>query len=599
MTRVRRQQLGPLILLLSGCPTESTSPAPGGSSTAPPDDPACADVECAALAGVCQEARCDASAGGCRISAAREGEPCLEGNPCGASECRSGECVPLAPPPCAELFDDCRTGICRPDSGCVAEPRDLPGTREDNAVLLSARGVGQVTASSTCQEQPFAPTSCTEGLTGPSAIFELDLRDATELTRAHFVVDAPFAVEAALTRGPRADPAVLGCAEPFYADGQSRRLSAELEPGRYHLLVTGRSEADRGPISVASVVGDPGGAEPPPNDDCATPLVLDGALEQQTIIPVTVGAAQQMTPRCAELSAADVFYELDLSRRSADVMLDIDVGHLDGFSFPGISLLAMGSETCTDIVTCGEAWSRRVSPGIYKLALHVEPREAREKLGIRVRTTDASCLTTTNDRAETALELDPSLATQRLQGNTACGNDDSSTACSEDRGAPDLFYRLDLRQHTAPQTLFIGGEYASGLRNYVLVSSGDAEGLRPTRCADAGVGFVLAPRLYYLVFDGAAQSAGRFDLELELSDEYTVPRDCLPSPDAPYDCLLDSEPACSVSMAHPDCMRAAIDCGLASDVYATFCTAQPGCCDGTDPTASCEGPWRAVSDCNP
>jgi hypothetical protein len=473
---------------------------------------------------------------------------------------------------------------------------------EENAVQLPSRGVGHVTASSACQEQAFAPFTCADGLAGPSAIFALDLSEATELTRAHLVMDAPFAFEAALTRGPIGDPAVLHCAEPFYADGRSRRLSADLEPGLYHLVVTGRSEADRGEISVASRVGDLDGAGPPPNDDCATARVLDGAFEQQTVVLTAAGATRQVIPRCNPVGSVDVFYELDLSGRPRAVMLDVDVKELDaesGLAFTSASLFAMGDDACAEILTCGRSWSRRLSPGIHKLALHVDQGDLDAVLAMRIRLSEGSCPSPVNDAPETALELDPALATQRLQGNTACGNDDLSTACSEDRGAPDLFYRLDLRNHTAPQLLQFYGEYASGLLNYVLTSSGDTEGLRPTRCADAETHFVLAPRLYYLVIDGSSQNAGPFDLELRREDEATVPRDCLPRIYSLGHCLLDSEPACGSSIAHPDCMLTALECGLASNVYATFCNAYPGCCEGTEPTEACEGPWEAAIICPP
>lgn len=592
MTRVGRQRLGAVLLLLSGCEPERQRPTSGAPESDTPssvmDDPACSDAQCAALAGVCQQARCDARTGECRIAAARDGEPCLEGNPCGASECRSGECRPLAPPTCDELSDACRRGVCRPEAGCVAEPRVVPGANEANAVRLPSRGAGNVTASSACPDQPSVPLSCTEGLTGPSSIFELDLREATGLTRAHLIVDARFEFEAALTRGPSADPAVVHCAEPFYTDGKSRQLSVELAPGRYHLVVTGKSESDRGSISVASSLGPDTAA--PTNDDWGTPFVLDGAIEQQSIIPSMLGATPQVSVRCAALDDVDVFYALDLSGRSSEVLLDVDALGLDD-AYPRASLLAVGSDARTEVLACGEYWSRRVSPGIYALAVHVSPQRTDQRLGLRVRVTEESCSSAVNDRVETAVELDPTLATQRIQGNTACGNDDVSEACSSDRGAPDLFYRLDLRNHTAPQYLRFDGEYATDLLNYVLVSSDDTDVLLPTRCGAAIGDLTLAPRLYYLVLDGLAQNAGRFELALRLGNAYSDPPNCRRDRDTFRYCLSDSEPACAISLAHPGCIGAAVECGLGSDALATFCTAHPGCCDGTAPTESCEGPW--------
>ncbi len=594
MTRPTRCRWSRLLLLLSACGGESTMAVPAAREGSMTDGAACSDVECRALAGVCQEARCDGPIGVCRVGAANEGAPCLEGNPCGASECRAGECVPLAPPPCAELSDACRSGVCHPELGCVAEPRFIPGAHADNAVPLSSTGAGRVTASNACQQPLSHPVACAAELTGPSAFFELDLSEATELTRVHLIVDASFSFEAALTRGPSVDPVVLSCAEPFYFDGQSRRISAELEPGRYQLVVTGSSDTDRGLISVASLVGELDRAAPP-NDDCATPLALDGAIEPLSLIQNLAGATPQVNVRCAGLGSFDVFYELDLTGRPSEVLLDVDGGGLEGL-YVFASLFAMGSDACTEIVTCGESWSRRLAPGIYRLALHVRPEDANLAFGVRLRVSDGSCATTTNDRPETALELDPALATQRIQGNTACANDDSSV-CEEDRGAPDLFYRLDLRQRTAPQRLEIDGTDRSGVLYYVLVSSGETGAPRPTFCDFRSTEFVLAPRLYYLVIDGQAQDAGRFDLELRLRDAYGEPPDCRQDGGTFRYCLSDSEPACTVSSAHPDCIRTATECGLPSDALATFCTAYPGCCDGSAPVGTCEGPWAEVSVC--
>ena len=156
---------------------------------------------------------------------------------------------------------------------------------------------------------------------------------------------------------------------------------------------------------------------------------------------------------------------------------------------------------------------------------------------------------------DSALDLDPSLETQRLEGNTACASDDSSAPCGNDRGAPDLFYRLDLRRKSAPQRIALDGRSASGLVAYLLGASDETAQWSPADC-DVNAGhfdFLVRPRLYYLVIDGAVQSAGRFDLELTLQDAYPVPASCFSRSGSFQTCLLGSEPACRmvVSIMRP------------------------------------------------
>jgi hypothetical protein len=595
----RPLRLGVVLLGMAGCAavTEPAVPALGDASGVEVGSEvvvgSCSAADCVALAGPCREGRCDALTGACRLGAAHEGMACLEGNPCGPAQCRSGECVPLAPPSCSEWDDACQSGVCTPQDGCVARPRRLPGASEEDAVRLSPSGIGSAAASTACSEAGAALS--TLALAGPSAYFELDLTAATRATRVISIIDGAFAFEAALTRGPSADPAVLQRAAPFYQDGQSRRIDAELEPGLYHLVVTGKSATDRGPLHVASAVGERT-CQPPDNDACATPRVLEGSLAQQTVLVDMACATPSVPVRCADLEAPDVFYELDLSERSREVLLDVEVvaGRFDDAQ---AYLLATGTQACSEVTTCAESWSWRVSPGRHELGISVSPSGVPEELAaVRVRLTEDGCSGTSNDRPDTAIDLDPALARQQIQGNTACARDDFSGSCQEERGSPDLFYRLDLRGRSAPQELRIEGQTAAGLGLYVLPAAAATAG-SSSACSQLYSSSILAPRLYYLVVDGGVANAGAFNLELSLSDAYAVPRPCQPRDSDSSSCLSHSEPACASSSAHPDCLRAAVDCGLAQEVYLAFCATLPGCCDGTSPSESCQGAWEAAITC--
>jgi hypothetical protein len=567
------------------------------------DAAACA-AACASLANVCQTAQCDARTGACRVSAAREGEACLEGNACGPAQCHSGECLAREPAPCPQLDTACDVGVCEPERGeCVARPRRAAGGSCEQAIPLAAVGLDRAQAAIACSAQAPGVAGCTQGLTGTSAHFELDLRGQSAPSVVNLVVDASFAFEAALTRGPCSDPALMYCAEPFYDDGRSRRISAELEPDLYHLVVTAADAHAQGNVHVASRVGELACSESPEHDACERPLPIDLSLGQQSLFVNTGCATPTLADRCEFLSGSrDVFYALDLSKQVAETMLDIELA--GGVA----SLFAASSATCRLPLACGERFSLRVPPGVYTLGVAEGiGLGAGEPIALRVGLNDGDCTATTNDRWDTATDLDPTLATQRIEGNTACAQNDFAIACNDDRGAPDLFYRLDLRGRAAPTSAHVIGNSAYGLMSYVLATRSDASAGDVTACAGLDDfyledHFYLAPRLYYLVIDGYAQSAGRFDLELRLTDAYAVPLGCYPSEGAygervHQDCLTESEPACATSLAHPDCLQAMVDCGLSPAVYTSFCAATPGCCDGALPPESCLDAWLAASSC--
>lgn len=569
MTRAIRRELGLCLAVLGGCDTSDAISPPTSAATSPGP-------------------RVD-------VGACPEGETCLEGNACGPARCRSGECVALSPPACSQLDDACYVGVCLPDRGeCVAQARGLPGATCETAFALAARGLDRVQVSPLCGQRGPSLVGCTEGLEGGSAHFDLDLRSANGATAVTVILDADVPFEAALTRGPCGDPLLVACAEPFYVRGPSRRITAELEPELYHLVVTGRGTERAGSVRVTSAAGSPACDAAPEHDACTSPLELGADLGRQTVLVDMGCATSTAANRCTPSGTPDVFYELDLSQRSSAVLLNVEVA--EGTA----SLFAGSDETCGATAACGQRFSLRLAPDVYRLGVAKRYPSDPEPLALGIELSEEGCGGTTNDDAATALDLDPAVETQHIDGNTACGTNDFAAACNDDRGAPDLYYRLDLRAHSAPRRLRISGSAASWLAPYIL----DASSMNVAACDDASIypeidaTFILAPRVYYLVIDGYADAAGRFELDLQSESAYAVPLACVSPGDYFFEyCLVDSEPACSASPAHPECLQAAVDCGLAPEIHADFCSASPGCCDGTLPPEACLEAWRAASAC--
>jgi hypothetical protein len=583
---------------------------------------------CGALAGPCQVGLCDEPTADCRLAAAREGEPCLQGNACGPAVCRSGECSALEPPSCPTA-DQCRVAVCRPERGeCVSEPLRVPGATCQTALALQGVGTSAVDASSLCGDHTRQPLGCSAGLLGPSTHFALDLRGANAPKQVVFVIDANFSFEAALGRGPCGDTTPVACATAFQRDRLSRSLSVTLSPDYYELVVTGRGESDHGTVHVAAAVEPASGSTPPVNDECDAGLPVNGALPVQTIIGNAGRGNGSMPTRCIFGATSDVFYELDLSSRATPTLLEVDLAGIDNSVELAATLFAATGSGCGEYAVCGSNFVSRLLPGRYRIGIsqavdfvapsgwrfvgeyvHTEGTDnvPQAPFALRLRLRDADCAATTNDTWQTAIELDPNIETQRLVGNTACASDDSGAACSNpDRGAPDLFYRLDLRGHTAPRHLYLNGRSDTDLVAYVLSTDAAGAPIRAAGCeslapsthvylsTDDSALFELAPRLYYLVIDGRDQNAGRFDLEIHLS-EAELPQRCVDA--SRPACLDQSEPACADSRASPACLSTALECGLNPAVYAAFCAGFAGCCEGTADLEGCRAAWSANVEC--
>jgi hypothetical protein len=276
-------------------------------------------------------------------------------------------------------------------------------------------------------------------------------------------------------------------------------------------------------------------------------------------------------------------------------------------------LLAPSAEPCGEVLMCGTQLSARVAPGKYRLAVSSAPPPSGEPhpalpapeagspsaFALRLQLSEQRCAGLANDSWQTALELDPSQAWQRVTGNTACGTHQPETACSLDRGAPDLFYRLDLRAEPGPRSLYTRSRLGLDTISYLLRA--DEAGGAPQQIAcEAAVlshqhWYVLAPRLYYLVVDGVARNAGPFELELEIGDARQAPAPCVSANTSR--CMADSEPACASDVLAPSCLTAAVECGLEPGAVEAFCDSVPGCCTGAGERAACLEAWAASAQC--
>lgn len=139
---------------------------------AEPPAGSCDGVDCAAAAGPCQSARCEEASGRCIVEAARETEPCEDGDRCTSGDaCAAGACVPGARPDCSGMDGLCELGACDPATGaCVARPRadgTACGVAPSECLAQACRaGVCEVGDALECT--PCTGGVCSQGACGQS-----------------------------------------------------------------------------------------------------------------------------------------------------------------------------------------------------------------------------------------------------------------------------------------------------------------------------------------------------------------------------------------------------------------------------------------------
>jgi hypothetical protein len=509
--------------------------------------------------------------------------------------------------PAAEL---CPDRLCEA-AGTGVEPAQAPaaaaGTLCESALPLpvSEGGTALLEASG-----PAPALGCGAALFGAAGgYFELDLSSERAPVTLQLLFAAPVPFEVGLARGACGDLRVEQCATPLYSDQRSRLITTTLAPDRYSLLVDSAAAGARVHASLSR--GTLSCSAAPAHDECASALPLDLGAPAQSLSGTLACAHPSVSSRCASFQAADVFYALDLSDRAGETLLDVDVT-APRYRDVTATLFGAASEGCGEVWMCGSEFSARVAPGVYRIGVSAAapasgpshpglpdvPAGEPSPFALRIGLGQSDCAQTSNTSWQTAIDLDASVPRQQIRGNTACGSSALAPPCFGDRGAPELYYRLDLRGAPGPRSLTVHSLSSSDTVAYLLLA--DAAGGAPqlTSChANQNVvaRFVLAPRLYYFVVDGRVRNAARFLLELELRDGPPGTQPCVN--DELASCMADSEPACSDSSASPRCLASALECGLDPAAYEAFCGGAPGCCSGTTEAADCLQAWQSTVQC--
>jgi hypothetical protein len=425
------------------------------------------------------------------------------------------------------------------------------------------------------------------------------------------VLNADFDALLELRQGACGDTLGLDCNRAGALGQPGSALAKRLEPGAYWLVVGGAAAGSQGEFALeVELDAESGSCESPP-----THRSCEAARELQALSFQT----QLLDLSCAPLVDDDrietLYYELDLTEEPTPVLASASIWLLQKERIVTKLHWYRGeppSSTCTSDwfdshVVAGNSLigavevSALLEPGPYLLAAELDVsnlEDKRAQLGVRLDRELCRGGPVANSCAS-AIDLDAQAAVQLVDGSTLCNADHFNPGCSE--GAPDQFYRLDLRgaggeTRARAAILADGTDFAPVL---YLVSAaeggncGDVLYCPDTLAQAEGLplfDLTLRPEVYYLGVDGfEVGNAGHYRLLLELSA--TKPSPCINTTvsacafrDWAIDCCYDSGPRCD---------RVLELCGLASATRACVCASNPACCGPDWRDADCAESHRA------
>ncbi|HET9954813.1 MAG TPA: hypothetical protein VFQ61_09925, partial [Polyangiaceae bacterium] len=276
---------------------------------------------------------------------------------------------------------------------------------------------------------PTYPTCGDSPLRGAQRVYRLDLGRQPGRFKLYAALDAEFGGALVIGRGDCADLEDLICTRGVNQPKEAR-LSAELDPGRYFVVVRGAGLEDYGSYELQVTV-EPLEADcrPASNKDCAsaTPLATDGRL-LRTYLPVDCD--YEATNEVQESR----FYALDLRAEPGTTGLHAQLDFVEeappedsDTEYPTLRLWGLdpsGACSATQVADMGlfSQYGRSVStalaPGLYALELESPP--ARPAY-LRVEFHRPDCSGNVHDTCANAEDIQLAGEQATVRGHTYCG----------------------------------------------------------------------------------------------------------------------------------------------------------------------------------
>jgi hypothetical protein len=279
-----------------------------------------------------------------------------------------------------------------------------------------------------------------------------------------------------------------------------------LDPGAYTVFADAREHEAEGRYSLLAELV-PGQGSGGAGDGCADALPLPSG--ERTVKGDTFTARDDTSGKCGGAGAADVFYRLELAKRSRFVAQ---------FRSEEAEHVFVLSKTCADHSTelaCGRAVDEVLSAGTYFLAVDGESPDAFGAFAFDWSVRDVAAQEAGCRAAELIADG------QSVQGTTAGASNKFGPACGGQGDAGDRVYRINVPARGRVRLALSTPRFTGVLA--VRSSCLDAPSTRAAELACSAAGedphhahleTNLDPGTYYVVVDGKGRNAeGPFSLQ--------------------------------------------------------------------------------------
>jgi hypothetical protein len=352
-----------------------------------------------------------------------------------------------------------------------------------------------------------ARATCGRDAKGGDAPFRFDLATRSRVRFTERSTD--FAPVVHVRRECSEASSEVACSDSGLAADGEATWAGTLDPGSYWVYADASDELAQGGYTLGAESSlEPAATTRSPGDACsdAMPLLSDAAvIEGDTFM-----ARHDVAPSCASAAAPDLFYRVEVARRSRLL------ARLTGDESAHALVLLQGCGEGERELACGALVDQVLDPGTYFLAVDGARAGALGRFVFSYQLRDLAQLELACSKAP-ALVLGATLTgSTRGAGNkfaSSCG------AASAGQGAPDRVFRLALNKRTALRL----SVQAEGFRPVLSLrkSCGDpAESELECRGGEASdraeLAAVLDPGTYYAVVDGwSTAEQGRFTLRAD------------------------------------------------------------------------------------
>jgi hypothetical protein len=383
---------------------------------------------------------------------------------------------------------------------------DIPSVSN---VCRSARTLAFASPQSgtTAGSYDHANASCGGGAKGMDAPYRLDLGGRARVRVTERSDEMPPVVH--LRRVCADEASEIGCADSGAVSEEATWVGV-LGAGSYAVFADAKETDQHGRFTLRAETAPEAGSGVT-GDTCADAIAI--GVTERTVSGDTFAARDDGAARCGGAGAPDVYYRLDLLRRSR---VGVRVGNEEGKHI--VSLARSCGDRATEIA-CANRVDEVLAAGVYWVAVDGATPDSFGRFDLDVRVTDVG-------GQETACQAPPLLVDGRtVHGTTVGAGDRFRTSCGgreDTQSSPDRMYKLVVAARSKVRLVLVTPTWDGvlTLRRSCVDTSASASAVE-VRCNNdaedvhhARIEAPLDPGTYWVLVDGhASGNEGAFTLE--------------------------------------------------------------------------------------